>query len=388
MSRAATGLSASVYTSLVAVARAHAPEVFALNVGDTHLLPAPCARAESLHVADLPGLHNYAEVQGDPQLLDAIVLDLERRQRPVERARIQVTAGATSGLDIVCRSLFSAGDQVIVLAPYWPLIRGIVSSCGAQPVELPFFTELGHPNFDVSRALESVLTERTAGIYVNHPHNPTGAVLNPTQIQAIADFAEAHKLWVLSDDAYEHLSFGDEAPAALWRHPQLRERTVAAHTFSKSLGLAGGRVGFVHGPEAAMAAISGLQTFTTYCAPRPMQVAVARALRSPEGEAWMESARSQYREAAQHTAHVLGCELPASGTFAFFDTRPFLRAGESPEQLLQRCARAGVVLTPGGVTGQAYGAWARLCFTSVPLSTLDRALDVLGSVLRGRSRAP
>jgi N-succinyldiaminopimelate aminotransferase len=76
LSRASEGLSSSVYTSLLALAQAHAPETFALNVGDTYLLPPECARAEHLHTKDLPGLHNYAAVQGEPALLDAIVEDL------------------------------------------------------------------------------------------------------------------------------------------------------------------------------------------------------------------------------------------------------------------------------------------------------------------------
>jgi N-succinyldiaminopimelate aminotransferase len=312
------------------------------------------------------------------------VEDLQRRQRPVERACIQVTVGATSGLDLVCRALFASGDQVIVLAPYWPLIRGIVSASGAEPVELPFFTELHKPGFDLRQALESVVTPRTAGLYVNQPHNPTGAVLDDPHLEILAEFAETHQLWVLSDEAYEHLSFTDRAPPALWTHPRLRTRTLAAHTFSKTFGLAGARVGFVHGPRDALQAVSGLQTFATYGAARPMQVAVARALRSHEGSDWVEAARARYRKAAERTAQALGMPTPRSGTFAFFELTPYLREGEAPQQWLERCARAGVVLTPGAVTGRAYENWARLCFTSVPPSTLDRALTVLDRVVRDR----
>jgi N-succinyldiaminopimelate aminotransferase len=377
-----------VYTHFSALARAEAPEVFPLNVGDTYLLPPLPARAETLRTADLPGLHNYADVQGHPALLDAIVEHMRQRGRPVERAHLQVTAGATSGLDLVCRALFGPGDEVIVLAPYWPLIRGIVSSTGATVVELPCFTELHQPAFDLRAALERVTTPRTSGIYVNHPHNPTGAVLTHAQIATFASFAADHGLWVLSDEAYEHLHFQVSAPAALWMHPQLVERTIAAHTFSKSYGVAGARVGFVHGPEEAMRAISGLQTFTTYCAPRPMQVAMARTLCDPAGQAWIEAARDAYGRAAEQTARRLGLHTPESGTFAFFELHPFLRPGESPLELLARCARAGVVLTPGGATGLAYADWARLCYTSVSPDTLERALDALASVLFDSATPP
>jgi hypothetical protein len=96
----------------------------------------------------------------------------------------------------------------------------------------------------------------------------------------------------------------------------------------------------------------------------------------------MGEARVQYQRAAAKTARALGLARAPSGTFAFFDTRPFLRPGETPQQLLERIARVGVVLTPGGVSGGAYADWARLCFTSVPPSTLDRALDRLEQELR------
>lgn len=383
LSQASHGLSSSVYTSLLALAQQHAPEVFPLHVGDTHLLPPACARAEALRVSDLPRLHNYADVTGDPELVEAIAYDMARRGRPLDTAHLQVTAGATSGLDLVCRALFAPGDEVLVLAPYWPLIRGIVTASGARAVEVPFFTELDKPDFDVARALESKVTAKTAGIYINQPHNPTGVVLSDAQIDVLADFAEAHDLWVLSDEAYERLSFSAQAPQALYAHPRLGARTLAAHTFSKTYGLAGARVGFVHGAPEGMRAVRDLQTYATYCAARPMQIAAARALRSPQGEAFVAEARQSYRTAAERSARVLGVATPQAGTFAFFDTRPFRREGESAQALLARCAKVGVVLTPGAVTGSDYGDWARLCFTSVPLPTLDRALRALDGALRG-----
>jgi aspartate/methionine/tyrosine aminotransferase len=167
----------------------------------------------------------------------------------------------------------------------------------------------------------------------------------------------------------------------VWLHPLLRERSVVLHTLSKSYGLSGARVAYLHGPEVALARIAGLSTFATYCAARPMQVAAARALASEDGEHWVQAARKQYETAAQMTARALRVPVPDSGTFVFFDTRPLLRRGEQPHALLERIARAGVVLTPGSVAGKAYSEWARLCFTCVPLPVLARALATLEGVL-------
>jgi N-succinyldiaminopimelate aminotransferase len=392
ISPAHQGLSARVYTSLLTLAEAHAPEVFALNVGDTSRPPAFSPRPSSLDAHDAsasgasclastsaknPRLYNYAAVQGDPLLLDAIVADLARRDRPVARERIQVTAGATSGLDLVFRTLLVPGDEVIVLAPFWPLVRGIVSAAGGVAVELPFFTELRKSGFDLRSALERVVTPRTVALYVNHPHNPTGVVLRPDEQQAIAAFVAERDLWLVSDEAYEHLYFSAQAPAALWMQPAVRERAVVAHTFSKSYGVAGARVGFVHGPAPFMEALMALQTYATYCAPRPMQVLLAELLESASATRWLAEARAAYAEAGAATAFALNIPAPESGTFVIFDTRAFLRPDETPADLLARCARRGVVLTPGAATGAAYADHARLCFTAVDPAVLKRALEVL-----------
>lgn len=385
LSHAADGLSANVYTSLLALAEQSGNELFALNVGDTYLEPPACGSVDGLARGRFAGMHRYAQVRGEPALLDAIVNDLERRGLPVAREQLQVTAGGTSALDLACRALLEPGDEVILLAPYWPLIRGIISACGAVAVELPCFTALREPGFDFRLALEAAVTVRTAAIYVNSPNNPTGMVLNAQEIALLADFAASHGLWLLSDEAYERLHFG-EPGQAVWQHEQLRERAVVVHTFSKSYALAGARVAYLHGPPEALEAIAGLQTFATYCAPRPLQIAARNVLVEAEGEAFVERARTAYQGAAERTARALRQAAPAAGTFVFFDTRRFRREGESAQALLERAARAGVVLTPGAATGAAFADWARLCFTSVAPDALERALAALERVLYADDR--
>lgn len=383
--RAADGLSAQVYSSLLALATESGNEVFPLHVGDTHLEPPPSASVSSLARDGAFGIHRYADVRGEPALLDAIAQDLARRGRPVARECLQVTAGGTNGLDLAARTLLDPGDEVLVLAPYWPLIRGIVHAAGAKPVEVPVFTRVRTPGFSLGDALRTAITERTTAIYVNTPNNPTGVVLREDELAVIADVAERHDLWIFSDEAYERLAYGAADPVAIWQLPRMRERTVAMHTLSKTYGLAGARVAYLHAPPPVIPRIAGLQTFAMYCAARPMQRAAVGAL-SPEGEAWLTDARASYRAAGEEAAAVLGIAPPEGGTFLFFDLRPYLRDGETPLGLLERCARAGVVLTGGTVAGADFGAFARLCFTCVPPSTLTRALATLSRVLYAHGR--
>ncbi len=272
----AEGLSDAVYSALAARMREAPGPIYPLHVGDTWLEPLPAARAEAQRTADHPRLHNYAPVQGEPALLAAIRRRiLARHGFDLDPACLQVVPGATTGLAIVVAALLDPGDELLLPSPFWPLIRGIATTRGCPAVEVPFFTRLDDPGFDAEAALERAVTPRTAALYVNSPHNPTGRVLPEPVVAAVARVARRHDLWVLADAAYEDLAYAAAAPP-LWRRADLAERTIAVHTCSKSHALAGARVGWVHGPPAAMRAIRGVQTFNAYCAARPMQCSSGR----------------------------------------------------------------------------------------------------------------
>src|SRR5262249_41790121 len=152
-------LSDSVYSALVQKARGRPGPVHALHVGDTYREPLLAARAESQRTGDHPRLHNYAPVQGEPPFLDAVADRLERRSGiRVARERIQIVSGGTLGFSAVCTALLDPGDEVIVLAPFWPLIRGIIAMRGAVPVEVPFWAGAGERELDSERILERAIT--------------------------------------------------------------------------------------------------------------------------------------------------------------------------------------------------------------------------------------
>ncbi|HEX6240183.1 MAG TPA: pyridoxal phosphate-dependent aminotransferase, partial [Polyangiales bacterium] len=319
---------------------------YPLHVGDTYLEPLAAAQAEAQRTAEHPRLHNYAPVQGESELLDAIQRKLARRSgAAVQRDNIQVMAGATPAMGVIANALFMPGDEVLVPAPFWPLIRGAVSLRGAVCVEVPLFTRLREPGFDPVAELAARIGPRTVALYINSPHNPTGETLGEQVAAELVALAQKHDLWLLTDEVYEDLWFGARAPRSIWTLPGARERAIVTHSVSKAYGLAGARVGYTHGPAEIMRVIRGVQTFFTYCAPRPMQLGAARAL--DHGDEWLARARALYGEAGARAAEVLGLPPPSGGTFLFFDTRPYRKAGEPPEAFLQRCLEAGVVLTPG-----------------------------------------
>ena len=385
LSEHALSVSHRVYSDLEQRARKANQQIYPLHVGDTYRDPLDAARAERQLSGEHPGLHKYAPVQGEPSLIDAFIAYVETRHgETLRRELVQVMSGATAGLSVVCQVLLEPDDEVLLPSPFWPLSRGIIATKGAVPVQVPFYTRLDEPGFDPEAALESAVTERTVALYINTPNNPSGRVLSDTSIEAMLRVAKRHGLWVLCDEAYEEIYYGSAAPDAVWKRPEIRDQAIAFHTLSKTYGLAGARVGFTHGPAGVMSAIAGMQTFHTYCAPRPMQLGAVQALR--QGNDWIAESRSLYRDAGYRTADALGVPRPEGGTFLFLDASPHLSPGaEDCSGFLQRCADVGVLLTPGRSCGADYANWVRLCFTSVPPAQLAVALSKLAPLFRARS---
>ena len=136
-------LSDSIYSTLVERTRAAKKRIFPLHVGDTYREPLMQARAEFQLSREHPALHAYSATQGDPELIDALIENVYKRQEVrIDREALQVMAGATAGLNIIAEVLIEPGDEVLLLSPYWPLSRGIFATKGANIIEIPFFT---HP---------------------------------------------------------------------------------------------------------------------------------------------------------------------------------------------------------------------------------------------------
>jgi len=377
VSQHAHSVSHRVYSDLEQRALAKNEHIYRLHVGDTYRDPVVAARAERQLSSEHAGLHKYAPVHGEPSLIDAFIAYVEgRHDETLNRERIQVMSGATAGLSVVCQVLLEPGDEVLLPSPFWPLSRGIIATKGAVPIEVPFYTRLDDPDFDAEALLESAVTERTVALYINTPNNPTGRVLDDATVDAMMRVARRHDLWLLCDEAYEEIYFGRQPPEAAWKRADVRDRAIAFHTLSKTYGFAGARVGFTHGPEGVMDAIRGMQTFHTYCAARPMQFGAVEALR--QGGEWIQESRALYRDAGYQAADALGLARPEGGTFLCLDVSAQLDPGAADcTAFLERCADAGVLLTPGRSCGADYATWVRLCFTSVPPVQLAAALEKL-----------
>ena len=374
----AAALRGNPYSSLLARMATHEGEVFPLHVGDAwRQAPAGC-RPEELGPG-LPGINRYTDVWGLPELRDAIASRVSAQSgEPVARANVLVTGGATAGLMAAVAALVAPGEEVLLLGPRWPLIEGHVRLVGAIPVEVPLFLGDLSPEAAVA-TVRAHATERTAAIYVNTPSNPTGRVLPPETVDALARVAREQNLWLLADEVYELYAYsGAHRPA----YAAAPERTVAAHSLSKAWGLSGARCGWLVGPEKALAEIVKVGAHTIYSAPTASQHAALRIL-AGGGDAWVAEARAEYGATGREAARRLSLPAPEGGMFLFLDVAGALD-GRGLMGLLEDVAGEGLFLAPGPSFGP-YPTHVRLCYTAVPPDAALRGVDVLARRL-GRAR--
>lgn len=346
-----------------------------LHIGDTWMEPPVGCRMEDFKVADHPGMHRYTPVAGLPALRERIAeLQSERTGLPTQRGQVLITAGATSGLAAAVGALVAPGEEVLLAAPFWPLIAGAVRAFNAEPVAVPLMTEVDSAE-DAVASFERLRTARTAAVYWNTPHNPTGRVIPRDWLAALTDWAKSHDLWILSDEVYEDYVYSGEHVHTRTLAP---DHTIAAHSFSKAYGMTGNRCAYLAGPAEPIEAIQRITTNLHYSACTAAQLAALKALGGP-GQQWAEAARAQYAELGRKAAATLGVPAPQGCTFLFLDVASALDERGLPG-LLSDLAERGVLVAPGPTFGP-YPKHIRLCFTSAEPEQVLRGVEILAERL-------
>lgn len=187
---------------------------------------------------------------------------------------IVVTSGATEAIFCVMRALLNAGDEVIVLEPCYDSYVASIEMCDAKIV--PVTLKLPQFNFDINE-LKNAITKNTKLLILNNPHNPTGKVFTPEELEIIAKLAIDNDFYILSDEVYEFLTFDcKHTPTASIKN--LRERTITVSSTGKTFGVTGWKIGWAAAPTQLIKAIHNVHQFTTFCVSHPFQVAMAEAL--------------------------------------------------------------------------------------------------------------
>ena len=297
-------------------------DVIFLTVGDPDQ-PTPAAVIEATIDALRRGRTGYAPTIGYPQLRAAIAARFARRTgQPCSAANVVVTPGAQGGLYCALQCLAGPGDEVIVPEPVYATYEGVVAASGAEMVMVPLSAERGfHPDLD---SIAGAVTPRTRVIWINSPHNPTGAVFTPEEIAGIAEICRRRDLWLVSDEVYEDLAFA-RPHMSPWSLPGMAERTIVVSSLSKSHAMPGFRLGWIIGPPALSRHLFVLLLSMTYGTPPFIQEGALAALNGELPE--VAALREDYRRRANLMSGILAdapnCRpiLPEGGMFVLLDIR-------------------------------------------------------------------
>ncbi|HEX2141102.1 MAG TPA: aminotransferase class I/II-fold pyridoxal phosphate-dependent enzyme, partial [Candidatus Limnocylindria bacterium] len=243
-------------------------EVISLTIGEPDFTtPEPITRAA---IASLEaGETHYTANGGMIELRRLIANDLQHRYGLGydPRTELFITVGASEGLDATLRAVCNPGDEVIYHEPSFVAYAPCIELAGGVPVAV---STTDATDFRVTaEMIEAAVTPRTRAIFLGYPNNPTGAVLEREDLEAIAAVAERHDLLVITDEIYERLVYGDHAHTPFPSLPGMRDRTVLISGFSKSYAMTGWRIGYVAAPAELMTGIAKVHQYGIMCAPTP-----------------------------------------------------------------------------------------------------------------------
>ena len=227
--------------------------------------------------AVLGGVNQYPPGRGIPELRHAVA-EHQRRFYGMEvdpETEVLVTAGATEAIAATLLALVGAGDEVVVLEPYYDAYAACIELAGGRRRTVP----LRFPDYALEPgALAAAVGPRTRAILLNTPHNPTGHVLSPDELAEVAAVAVEHDLLVITDEVYEHLLFDGRRHLPIATLPGMAARTLTISSAGKTFSVTGWKIGWVSGPAPLVEAVTTVKQFLTYVNGAPFQPAVARAL--------------------------------------------------------------------------------------------------------------
>jgi aspartate/methionine/tyrosine aminotransferase len=307
----------------------------------------------------------YSHNLGIPRLREALAAYLTRLHRPTAAAEIAVTSSGLSALMLVSQLLLDPGDRVVEVVPLWPNLQEIPRILGAQVQTVALEFAPAGWRLDLDRLL-AALRPGTRALYLNSPNNPTGWTIDRAAQRAILEHCRRHGIWIIADDAYERLYFGEGGVAPSFLDlAEPGERVVGVNTFSKSWLMTGWRLGWAAAPAALEADLAKLVEYNTSCAPVFVQRAAIAAV--TEGEPVIERTRERFRAARDTLVGALR-EIPGvrvakpDGTmYAFFGVEGMRDSLAFCKKLV---AEQGLGLAPGAAFGPEGEGYVRWCFAA------------------------
>ncbi|MBA2609964.1 MAG: pyridoxal phosphate-dependent aminotransferase [Actinobacteria bacterium] len=326
--------------------------------------PTPDAIVEAAVVACRDAKnHRYTPTSGLPELREALAVKTKRDSNyDVTAAQVLVTNGGKQAVYNAFATLCDPGDEVIVPAPYWTTYPEAIQLAGGVPVAvLADETQGFRQTVD---QLEAARTDKTKVLLFVSPNNPTGAVQTPDEVKAIGEWALANDLWVVTDEIYEHLVYGDAKFASLpVQVPEMADRTVVLNGVAKTYAMTGWRVGWMIGPKDVVDAATNLQSHATS---NVGNVAQRAALAAVSGDlsavAMMRAAFDRRRQTIVSMLNEIPgvtCPTPEGAFYAYPSLKGLLGrdiGGRTANDTLELAAIALEEAKVAFVPGEAFGS--------------------------------
>lgn len=327
------------------------------------------------------GFNQYAPMPGVEALRQAIAAKIDRLYgtKPDPATEITITAGATQAIFTAIATLVRPGDEVLVFEPAYDSYIPGIEVCGGKAI--PF--RLKAPDYRIDwAAVEAMITPATRVIMINSPHNPTGTILEASDLQNLQALVAKYRLWVISDEVYEHLIYDGLTHESVLKYPELYRRSFAAFSFGKTFHNTGWKLGYIVAPPLLTAEFRKVHQFNVFSCNAPIQYALADYLTNPSHYEELPSFYQQKRDYFLDAMKGSGLQpFDCKGTyFQLFD---YSAVSDEPDTVFAETmtTRYGVAAIPVSVF---YGSGLdekviRLCFAK-KTETLREAAALLRGI--------
>ncbi|MFD6353801.1 pyridoxal phosphate-dependent aminotransferase [Nocardia tengchongensis] len=323
----------------------------------------PAGMLEVARQAIADGFNQYPPGRGVPALRQAIAADRARRYGTHydPDTQVLVTVGATEAIAATVLGLVEPGDDVVLIEPYYDSYAAAIALAGARRRTARLVPDGDGFALDLD-SLRAAITPKTRLLLVNSPHNPTGTVLSRADLTAIAELAIEHDLYVMSDEAYEHLYFDGHEHISLSTLPGMFERTIVISSAAKTFSVTGWKIGWACAPAPLLDAVLAAKQFLTFVGGGPFQPAVAHALNNQQP--WVAALRDTLSEKRLRLSAALaeagfGVKRSDGTYFVCADITP-LGASDAYDFCRELPERLGVAAVPVSVFADDKPAWNHL----------------------------
>lgn len=356
-------------------------DVISLGAGEPDF-DTPQHIKKALYDAVEEGFIYYTPSKGIIELRRAISEKLKRENSLSydPKKEILVTPGAKQALYEAILAITNPGDEILIPSPFWVSYEPMVQLADGKPVFVPTYEEEGFRLAPEDVAKE--ITNKTRGIIINSPNNPTGAVFRMEDLREIAELCAAYDLIVISDEIYEKIIY-DQEHISIASLPGMRDRTITVNGFSKAYSMTGWRLGYAAAPEELINAMERVQEHSVSCATSFVQKAGVAALEGPQDE--VERMVKEFKRRRDVLIKRLNeledvyCVKPEGAFYAFAN---FSAYGEDSFRLAEELLeKAGVAVIPGEAFGEEGKGYLRLSYAT-SMENIEKGLDRIEKALR------